>query len=119
MPSGASGERCVKVSCPGNAAECSDSRSRARPHSHIALFWNRMETRVNDNLHPVMRLALAPFAPPARTPEEEARWLSADVAESAEKLRPDYEQLRADRIQRRDANFVRVSTGACLPGDKL
>lgn len=78
-----------------------------------------METQVNDNLHPVMRLALAPFAPPARTPEEEARWLSADVAESVEKLRPDYEQLRADRIQRRDADFVRVSTGACLPGDKL
>lgn len=78
-----------------------------------------METRVNDNLHPVMWLALAPFAPPARTPEEEALWLSADVAESAEKLSPDYEQMRADRIQRRDGDYMRNSSLCHLPGDKL
>lgn len=70
-----------------------------------------------DNLHPTIAFALMACTPP-RTPEEEARWLSADVAEATEKLRLDYEQLRADRIQRRDADFTRISTGACLPGDK-
>lgn len=70
---------------------------------------------MNDNLHPIMRLALLPCRPPTT----EAGFLSADLAEAAEKQRPDYEQRRSDAIQRRDADFVRVSTGACLPGDKL
>lgn len=69
------------------------------------------------NLHPIMAMALAPWTPPARTPEEEALWVSADLAEAAEKQRPDYEQRRADRIERRDAANVRAMTPRGLPGE--
>lgn len=72
-----------------------------------------------DNLHPVMQLALLPFAPPARTPQEEASWVSADLAEAQEKQRPDYEQRRADRIERRDAALVQAMSTPLVPGDRL
>lgn len=74
---------------------------------------------MSSNLHPVMAMALAPFAPPPRTPEEEARWIAADVAAAAERNRPDYEQRRADRIERRDAAVVKAMAPRGLPGEPL
>lgn len=69
------------------------------------------------NLHPIMAAALAPWTP--RTPEEEAKWVSADVAEAVEKQRPDFEQVRADIIQRRDAMLVNAMAPRGLPGEPL
>lgn len=73
---------------------------------------------MNDALHPIIAAALAPWTPP-RTPEEEARWLAADAAAAAEKQRPDYEQLRADRIERRDAAAMKAMAPRGLPGEPL
>lgn len=72
---------------------------------------------MNDALHPLMAAILAPWTPPPRTAEEEARWLAADVAAAAEKQRPDYEQLRANRIERRDSAVVNAMAPRGLPGE--
>jgi len=74
---------------------------------------------MSSNLHPIFEQALAPFAPPTRTPEEEARWVAADIERVRELNRPDFEQLRADRIQRRDAALDCAMSGCWLPGERL
>ncbi len=73
---------------------------------------------MSNNLHPVMADALAPWTPP-RTSEEEARWVAADLARAAERARPDAEQIRADRIERRDAALECAMSGCWLPGNPL
>lgn len=72
-----------------------------------------------NSLHPLMAAILAPWTPPPRTAEEEASWVAADLVEAAQRARPDYEQLRADRIERRDADTLRLLTISCMPGDRL
>lgn len=69
------------------------------------------------NLHPIMAAALAPWTP--RTPEEEAKFVEADLAEAAAKEDPCYEQIRADIIQRRDAMLVNAMAPRGLPGEPL
>lgn len=75
--------------------------------------------RPKAELHPIIASALAPFAPPPRTPEEEAKWVAADLARVRDQNSPDYEQRRADRIQRRDADRDCAMSGCWLPGEKL
>lgn len=70
-------------------------------------------------VHPVIAQAIAPWAPPSRTPEEEARFVAADLADARSKNSLDYEQRRADRIQRRDADTLRLMTASCMPGERL
>lgn len=72
---------------------------------------------MNDALHPLMAAILAPWTPPPRTAEEEARFVAADLAEAAQRARPDYEQRRADRIERRDSAVVNAMAPRGLPGE--
>ena len=71
-----------------------------------------------DNLNPAIAAAMAPFVLP-RTPEQEANFISADVAEAVEKQRPDYEDRPADRIERQDRDTRGLMVWACMPGDRL
>lgn len=72
---------------------------------------------MNDALHPLMAAILAPWTPPPRTAEEEARFVAADLAGAAQRARPDYEQRRADRIERRDSAVVNAMAPRGLPGE--
>lgn len=69
------------------------------------------------NLHPTIAAALAPWTP--RTPEEEARWVAADLARAVEEARPDAEQRRADRIERQERDTRSLMFAALVPGDRL
>lgn len=70
---------------------------------------------MNDALHPLMAAILAPWTPPPRTAEEEARWVAADLARARDKDSEGYEQRRADRIERLDAASMR-GFNTILPG---
>jgi hypothetical protein len=70
-----------------------------------------------NNLHPIIAAALAPWTPPPRTAEEEARYIAADLAEARDKNSPDYEQRRADRIERMDAAALRGFRPIGIPGE--
>lgn len=72
---------------------------------------------MKSNLHPTIAFALMACAPPPRTAEEEARFVAADLAEAAQRARPDYEQRRADRIERRDSAMVNAMAPRGLPGE--
>lgn len=66
------------------------------------------------DLHPIIAAALAPWTPPT-----EEQWLEADIARLRELNHPDYEQRRADRIERRDAGLVRAMIPSGLPGEPV
>jgi len=72
---------------------------------------------VSNELHPIIAAALAPWTPPPRTAEEEARFIAADLADARDKNSPDYEQLRADRIERMDSVALRGFRSPGLPGE--
>jgi hypothetical protein len=67
---------------------------------------------MSNELHPIIAAALAPWTPPT-----EEQWLAADLARVRELNQQDYEQRRADRIERRDAQLVRAMAPRGLPGE--
>lgn len=69
---------------------------------------------MSNELHPIMAAALAPWTPPT-----EEQWLAADVARMREQNHPDYEQLRADRIERRDEPLRQAMLPRGLPGEPV
>ena len=67
---------------------------------------------MSNEINPILAAMLAPWTPPT-----EEQWLEADLARVREQNHPDYEQLRADRIERRDAALVKAMALRGLPGE--